>query len=109
LKWFQSLLLLLLTAIGLTPGGSSTVYIYTQYRGLSTHNNKKKCEPKLIKLCIEENAARNWSNLWQTPNTEIFKIMRPRKCLQKGTGLGPALVAGLPFIWERESKKGKVI
>jgi hypothetical protein len=32
-----------LTAIGLTPGGSSTVHIYTQteHRELTIHNNKK--------------------------------------------------------------------
>jgi len=33
---------ILLTAIGLTPGGSSTVHIYTQteYTEQNTHNNK---------------------------------------------------------------------
>ena len=39
--WYE--MIYLLTAIGLTPGGNSTVHIYTQY--IEQHNNLGKCGP----------------------------------------------------------------
>jgi len=67
----------LLTAIGLSPGGSSTVHIYTQTvhrttqnkQYLEQHNNLGKCEPSPrlgqlypgICLTTEEKARKNLS------------------------------------------------
>jgi len=42
----------LLTAIGLTPGGSSTVYIYTQY---TEHNETEYTEQNIITIIHKHN------------------------------------------------------
>jgi len=57
----QTLLILiyLLTAIGLTPGGSSTVHIYTQTTQLTTLvEGFLGFEPRVVKLKLTKNLTR---------------------------------------------------
>ena len=55
------ILIYLLTAIGLTPGGSSTVHIYTQKKYIEQHNLQfwlegfLGFEPRMVKLKLTMN------------------------------------------------------
>jgi hypothetical protein len=71
-------LIYLLTAIGLTPGGSSTVHIYTQtvQQQYSTHlhtNNTQNDKKKTKKQTIHRTTQKcNWNSAGRAPSWRVI-------------------------------------